>query len=463
MKKELAFISNLILIAFEITGIVFCFIEKGEIQLEYYTNIANLFSLFACVNYLLAFFYKEKRFKKATNYMKLITVSALASTFVTVLLIVAPESSEGYSYYLFHGSFLWFHFLAPIIAIISFIFFEQYEFKYLKDSLIALIFTFVYAVSMYITIELYGKSKVPFYVLDSFNHIQRGLLILFLAFDINFILIALNKLAKWKKHLRFQSTIYYKDELNDDFGGEIKIRPLPKNYKYESTGIWKLFDFILYWIIAKPFAFIYMKIKFHQRIVNRKAVKEIKGGYFIYSNHTLFAGDAFTPSLIDSFKKNYLIVSPETGSLTALLPILRGVGALPIDNDVNQMKKLIRCINDRSKKSIVSIYPEAHIWPYYTKIRPFKDISFKYPVRQNKPVVVVTNTYRKGWFAKRPRIVTFVDGPFYPKEEYSNQENIKYLRDITYKTMTKRIEENSTYSYFDYQKIPESDVVIDDD
>ena len=286
---------------------------------------------------------------------------------------------------------------------------------------------------------------------------------LILAFDVGFILIALNKFTNYKKYLKFHSTIYYKDELNDDFGGEIKIRPLPKNYNYESKNIFKPIDFILYWLIAKPFAFIYMKVKFLQRIKNKKVIKNIKGGYFIFSNHTLFAGDAFTPSLIDGKRKTYLIVGPETGSLTPLLPILRAVGALPIDHDIKQMKKLMKCINNKVEKNIVAIYPEAHIWPYYTKIRPFKDTAFKYPVKQNKPVIVVTNTYHKGWLRKRPRIITFVDGPFYPKEEYSNLENIKYLRDITYETMKERIEKYSTYSYFNYQKIPESDVMVEDE
>lgn len=40
-------------------------------------------------------------------------------------------------------------------------------------------------------------------------------------------------------------TIYYNDELNDDFASTqgIKTKPLPENYKWMHTGvIWKLFS-----------------------------------------------------------------------------------------------------------------------------------------------------------------------------------------------------------------------------
>ena len=146
MKKEMSFISNLILLAFEITGITISIIENGGMDISNYINIANIFMFFSALNYLASFHYKEKRFKRFVDYIKLTSTTALAFSFLTVVLFMASESSLGYLYYLFHGSYLWIHFLCPGVAIISFIFLEQYEFKYLKGSLIALVFTLIYAV-----------------------------------------------------------------------------------------------------------------------------------------------------------------------------------------------------------------------------------------------------------------------------------------------------------------------------
>ena len=46
-------------------------------------------------------------------------------------------------------------------------------------------------------------------------------------------------------------------------------------------------------------------------------------------------------------------------------------------------------------KKTILIYPEAHIWPYYTKIRPFPSTSFRYPIKFNVPSFSITTTYQK--------------------------------------------------------------------
>ena len=58
------------------------------------------------------------------------------------------------------------------------------------------------------------------------------------------------------------------------------------------------------------------------------------------------------------------------------------------------------------------IYPEAHVWPYYTKIRPFISASFKYPTKLDAPSFSMTTTYQKRKRGKRPKMVVYIDGPF---------------------------------------------------
>ena len=252
----------------------------------------------------------------------------------------------------------------------------------------------------------------------------------------------------------YRDTIYYDDLNKDDFGDtKISLTELPKNYKYINSSISSsLIDFVLYRLIARPIAYLYNKIKFHQRIYGKLKLLKVSGGYFIYSNHTAYGLDAFTPNIISLFKKNYIVVGKDTASLTKILPLLRSLGAIPLSDRYSDMIKCIDTINKRSKFNSITIYPEAHIWPYYNDIRPFDSISFKYPVKLNKPIFCLTNCYQKRLFGKRPKVRTFIDGPYYPREDLGVRENAQYLRDIAYNKMKERCNKYSTFEYFNYVK-----------
>ena len=99
----------------------------------------------------------------------------------------------------------------------------------------------------------------------------------------------------------------------------------------------------------------------------------------------------------------------------------------------------------------ITIFPEAHIWPYYTKIRPFKNVSFKYPIEYNTPVFCVTNTYQKRG-KNKVRITTYIDGPFFIDEKLSKKENQQKLCDEVYNKMVER-SKLSNYEYIEYRKM----------
>ena len=114
---------------------------------------------------------------------------------------------------------------------------------------------------------------------------------------------------------------------------------------------------------------------------------------------------------------------------------------------------MINCLDSViRKKNVVTIYPEAHIWPYYTKIREFSEGSFIYPVKFNAPVFAVTNCYKKRLIGKKPRIVSYVDGPFYPSKDLSRKEAMIELKDKVYNAMVERSEKESNYEYITYIK-----------
>ena len=119
--------------------------------------------------------------------------------------------------------------------------------------------------------------------------------------------------------------IYYTDEANDDFAGtNIDTCVVDGTYKYINNGIiWNTIANFLYYFFAAPIAYLYTKIKFATKIKNKKIIRKHKGGYFLFSNHTLMAGDAFHPSIIGLNKKTHIIVVPDTVSIKGVKNVVK--------------------------------------------------------------------------------------------------------------------------------------------
>ncbi len=257
--------------------------------------------------------------------------------------------------------------------------------------------------------------------------------------------------------MKQEKTIYYKDELNEEFStAKIVPRKIDENYKYiHKSVIWNAIAFLLRNVLSVPIKFLYAKIKFKIKYVGKEKLKPYKKqGYFIYGNHTQIFADTFITSNTNYPKKNFFIVNPENVSMKFLGNIVEMLGAIPIPSNKEAMKNFLEVIEKRIKDgNSVTIFPEAHIWPYYTKIRPFKTVSFKYPVQLNVPTFSVTNTYQSyGKNNDKVRIVTYVDGPFFPDDGCKTmKEKQQNLRDKVYKKMVER-SQNSNIEVIKYVK-----------
>lgn len=252
-----------------------------------------------------------------------------------------------------------------------------------------------------------------------------------------------------------QKTIYYDDERNNEFSGIVKNTvKVDKDFKYIRRGpFFSAVKFIVYRVIMTPVAFIYTKLKFGLKIRNKSVLKGYrKKGYFIYSNHTLMAGDAFIPNMYCFPKTTYMIVHPDNISTKGTKNFIMMCGAIPTPNAFDGFRNFNSTIEKRIKEgSAICIYPEAHIWPYYTKIRDFPDTSFAYPIKLDAPVFSATVTYSKRKFIKIPKVTVYIDGPFLKNSDLKPREAQKELRNQVYSAMIKRAE-NSTYEVIRYIK-----------
>ena len=281
---------------------------------------------------------------------------------------------------------------------------------------------------------------------------------------------------------------YYNDELNDDFAEDKdKIKPIKidENYKYiHKNLLWNITAIILYRIIFSIPVYIHTKIKYKFEIVNKEALKkEKKNGYFIYGNHTNEFIDPFFPTFITFPKRVYVIANADNVSIPGLKTAIRMLGALPVPDNIKASKNFFKAIKYYiNKNRVIAIYPEAHVWPFYTKIRNYKSVSFKYPIELDKPVYSFTTTYQQFENNKRKKdntgkkdnkydtiktnnmndevikneigpkealkrdkikIVTYVDGPFYPDKTLNKKEAQEKLRNEVYEAMNNRSKNNN--------------------
>ena len=205
-------------------------------------------------------------------------------------------------------------------------------------------------------------------------------------------------------------------------------------------------------MIATPIAFFY-KLFRGIKFENKQVLKKFKGkGYFVYANHTNNASDAFSPHLISFPTKTYMIVASENMNIPFIGNTTKMLGALPLPSTLDGMRNFVNSVEKRVVPGHpMGIYPEAHIWPYYTGIRPFKSTAFRYPVKFQDASFCYTTTYQQNGKKKKPKIVIYVDGPFYPNKELDLKTQQEDLRDRIYNCMLER-SKNSSFKYYDYIK-----------
>lgn len=242
-----------------------------------------------------------------------------------------------------------------------------------------------------------------------------------------------------KQNRKREKVFYYSDELHDDFAGlSIKTKRVDEKFKFiHRNPLWRSCSFLIYYIVAVPVLLLYMKLFLRVRFVNKRAVKGCKEKYFLYGNHTgMF--DAFIPNVISLPKRNKILVSPDTVSIKGIKALVQMLGALPVPSDMRGMKSFLRAVEYYHGKNNITIYPEAHMWPYYTGVRAFSDSSFAYAVKYNAPV--------------------FVSDAFYPDTSLPQNVAKKLLRDEVYDFMVER-SALSTYKVYEYIKKEEESLL----
>lgn len=253
-------------------------------------------------------------------------------------------------------------------------------------------------------------------------------------------------------------TVYYSDPMTDDFATlNIHTKPVGAGFPFVRKGfLWRFTESLLYYLVAAPIIWVISKIYLGLRFENRNSLRQLKDtGYFLYGNHTR-ALDAFLPALSAFPKKAYVVSNPDAVSLPGLQWLVLMLGVIPIPNQFSGMRQFMETISHRCQEgNCIAIFPEAHIWPFCTQIRPFSDISFRYPIRENVPIVAMVTTYRRRrglfHFLRRPAMTVTFSAPIYPRKDLTPKQAQEDLRTRVYDFMveTASTKENITYIHYE--------------
>ncbi len=258
-------------------------------------------------------------------------------------------------------------------------------------------------------------------------------------------------MAKEKK------TIYYTDPLNDDFSpAHLTKQHLKEDYVYYRGNIfYRVISAIVYFGIALPILWLVGKLWRGVRVKGKKRLKKaLKGkGAFFYGNHTHFVDAFLVQAYLTPSRRTYIIAGREALDLKGLVWLMKLVGILPIPETIGQTAKFLNTIETLNKKKYnISIFPEAHIWPFYTGIRPFIASSFVYPAKHNAPAVPFCVTYRRRKiFKSLPPLMTVHVGPIiYPDLTLDMKERVHKMRDEAYSFMVETASQPDNYEHIRY-------------
>lgn len=171
MKKDKKFwsiIINVLIIIFEIIGLICNYNYYGRISIEYYTIDSNILALISSLLFLL-FTLLEKKISNFVRILKYTSTLCLSVTFLVVLLILIPMANFDFYGLLFRSAMPYHHLLCPILSLISFLYFDDLGEFTIKDSVMSLGVTIIYSI-VTIVLNLNGSLVGPYPFLEIKNN-----------------------------------------------------------------------------------------------------------------------------------------------------------------------------------------------------------------------------------------------------------------------------------------------------
>lgn len=156
-KRNVSIALSLIIIILEIIALIVCYNSFG-INLAYYTIDSNIFLLISTILYLITI----NNVPKIVQLLKYSSTLSVFITFLVVVFVLYPMYDFNFQFMFLDGPNLYMHVLCPLLAVISFIFFDSNEIENsLKNNLRSLYFTIIYAIIL-ISLNILNVVSGPY-------------------------------------------------------------------------------------------------------------------------------------------------------------------------------------------------------------------------------------------------------------------------------------------------------------
>lgn len=197
----------------------------------------------------------------------------------------------------------------------------------------------------------------------------------------------------------------------------------------------------LLYLIAYPILVIINKFFFGFRIEGKENLEKVDGmGKVTISNH-VHPMDCTMVALGNTPSKTFFTSLESNFKIPIVRKIIKLLNAIPIPKDIRYTKHFMNSIDNLLKNGkTIHFYPEGSLWPYYTKIRHFKNGAFDFAVRNNVPVVPMVFKFKKSKVVSsilksKPTITLEILDPIFPDTSLSKKDAIGDLKDRAYKAM----------------------------
>ena len=226
--------------------------------------------------------------------------------------------------------------------------------------------------------------------------------------------------------------------------------PLPSNvdsnYSFVHDGfLFNLISSLLY-VIVYPILWVFTRLVFDFRIEGKENLKAIDGAKITVSNHVHFL-DCVMSALANFPKKTYFTSLESNFQIPLVHTLITLLNAIPIPEDIRYTKKFVQAIDKLlSQKKTIHFYPESSLWPYYDKLRHFKNGAFDFAVRNQVPIVTFVFHFTKPtgirkFFKKKPFVHLTILPAEYPNSTLPKSQAIQELKNRIHQKMQNKKED----------------------
>ena len=215
---------------------------------------------------------------------------------------------------------------------------------------------------------------------------------------------------------------------------------IDENYEFINNGIlFKTISALLY-IVVLPLLWGYNKVMYNFKIYGRKNLINIKTGKITVSNH-VHPMDCTMNAIANAPYKMYFPTLKSNFEIPVIRHIIKLLHAFPIPDGISNKGKFFDTINEiLENNETVHFYPEASLWPYYKKLRKFKNGAFKIAVEKSIPIVPMVYKFVKPYgirryIKKKPFIELHILPAVYPDSSLNKKEATNKLKEEVYSKM----------------------------